>query len=522
MKIVWISALLVAGAACAAPPADLDRYAQRALDTFGTPGMTVAIVEQGKPYVIRSYGVRKMGEPAKVDEHTLFAIGSTTKAFTTALLAMLVDEGKLTWETKVADVLPGFKMYDPYVSSEMTIRDILVHRSGLGAGAGDLMFYPPSDLTRAEIIHRLRFIKPVSSFRSRFAYDNLLYIVAGEVIATIEKSSWEETMRKRILGPLQMNETSTSSELPAGADRAWPHARASGEVRGTGPMSPLAEVTKIDVAAAAGALNSNGLEIARWLELQLNSGLDAKSNVRLFSEAQSREMWTPQTLLPVAPAPKRLELTQAHLRAYALGWGLNDYRGQTIVSHGGGVPGMVTLFVLVPEKHVAFALFTNAEEPGLLSSMQYRLLDHYLGLKSPDWITAVNETFQERMKKGQEQLAASKAEQGKEEGGNKGPSLPIEKYAGVYRDAWYGTATIEKAADGMTIRFEHTPALSGKLEHVRYDTFRTRWTDRNIEDAYVTFALNPDGSIEKMTMKAISPLADFSYDYQDLLFVPQR
>jgi hypothetical protein len=154
--------------------------------------------------------------------------------------------------------------------------------------------------------------------------------------------------------------------------------------------------------------------------------------------------------------------------------------------------------------------------------MQYRLLDHYLGLKSPDWITAVNETFQERMKKGQEQLAASKAEQGKEEGGNKGPSLPIEKYAGVYRDAWYGTATIEKAADGMTIRFEHTPALSGKLEHVRYDTFRTRWTDRNIEDAYVTFALNPDGSIEKMTMKAISPLADFSYDYQDLLFVPQR
>jgi CubicO group peptidase (beta-lactamase class C family) len=521
MKLVWVATLLVTSASIAAPPADLDRYAQKVLQTFATPGMTVAIVEQGKPYVVRSYGVRRMGEPAKVDEHTLFAIGSTTKAFTTALLAMLVDEGKLTWETKVADVLPGFKMYDPYVSSEMTVRDIVVHRSGLGAGAGDLMFFPPTDLTRAEIIHRLRFIKPVTSFRSSFAYDNLLYIVAGEVIATIEKASWEETIRKRILAPLQMNETSTSSALPASANRAWPHARASGEVRGVGPMSALAEVTSVDVAAAAGALNSNGVEIARWLELQLNAGLDAKTNTRLFSEAQSREMWTPQTLLPIAPAPQRLELAKAHFRAYALGWGLSDYRGQMILSHSGGVPGMVTLFVLIPERHVAFALFTNAEEPGVLSSMQYRLLDHYLGLKSPDWITAVNETFKDRLAKAQEQLVASK-EEGKDESASKGPSLPVEKYAGRYRDAWYGTVTIERAGDGMNIRFDHTPSMNGKLEHVRYDTFRTRWKDRSIEDAFVTFALNPDGSIERMTMKAISPLADFSYDFKDLMFVPER
>jgi CubicO group peptidase (beta-lactamase class C family) len=520
MKLVWFAALFVASASFAAPPADLDRYAERALQTFGTPGMTVAIVEQGKPYVVRSYGVRRMGEPAKVDEHTLFAIGSTTKAFTTAVLAMLVDEGKLTWETKVADVLPGFKMYDPYVSSEMTIRDIVVHRSGLGPGAGDLMFFPPTDFTRAEIIHGLRYLKPVTSFRSSFAYDNLLYIVAGEVIATVEKSSWEDAIRKRILAPLQMSETTTTSVLPAGANRAWPHARASQEVRGTGPMNALSEVTTVDVAAAAGALNSNGLEIARWLELQLNAGMDVKSGTRLFSEAQSREMWTPQTLLPVAPAPPRLELAKGHIRAYALGWGVGDYRGQTIVSHAGGVPGMVTLFVLVPEKHVAFALFTNAEESGVLTSMQYRLLDHYLGLKSPDWITAVSETIRERLAKAQEQLAASK-EEGKG-GPVTGPSLPIEKYAGRYRDAWYGTVTIERAGEAMNIKFDRTPALSGKLEHVRYDTFRTRWTDRNVEDAYVTFALNPDGSIERMTMKAISPLADFSYDYQDLMFVPER
>jgi len=518
--MAFVCALFVTGACLAAPPADLDRYAQRTLETFDVPGMTVAIVEQGRPSEVRSYGVRRLGEPAKVDEHTLFAIGSTTKAFTTALLAMLVDEGKLTWDTKVADVLPGFKMYDPYVSSEMTVRDIVTHRSGLGPGAGDLLFFPPTSFTRAEIIHKLRFIKPVTSFRSAFAYDNLLYIVAGEVIATVEKSSWEDVVRKRILAPLQMNETTTTSALPASANRAWPHARVSTDVRGLGPMSALSTVTTVDVAAAAGALNSNGAEIARWLELQLNSGQDTKTNTRLFSEAQAREMWTPHTLLPPAPAIKGLELARAHYRAYALGWQVGEYRGQMIVSHAGGVPGMVTLFTIVPEKHVAFALFTNAEEPGALSSMQFRLLDHYLGLKSPDWISAVNETFKERLEKAKEQLAASK-EEGKAEQGGKGPSLALEKYAGRYRDAWYGTVTIERAADAMSIRFDHTPSMTGKLEHVRYDTFRTRWSDRNIEDAYVTFALNPDGSIERVSMRAISPLADFSYDYQDLLLVPE-
>lgn len=520
-RVVGACVVLVAGACFAAPPADLDRYAGRTLDTFDVPGMTVAIVEQGRPSVVRSYGVRKLGDSAKVDEHTLFAIGSTTKAFTTALIAMLVDEGKLTWDTKVADVLPGFKMYDPYVSSEMTVRDIVVHRSGLGPGAGDLLFYPPTSFTRAEIIHRLRFIKPVTSFRSSFAYDNLLYIAAGEVIATVEKSSWEDAVRKRILAPLEMNETTTTSKLPGDANRAWPHARVSTAVRGLGPMSALAGVTEIDVAAAAGALNSNGAEIARWLELQLNAGLDSKSNARLFSEAQAREMWTPQTLLPPAQSLKGLELAKAHFRAYALGWNVSEYRGAMTISHAGGVPGMVTLFTIVPEKHVAFALFTNAEEPGALSSMQFRLLDHYLRLKSPDWIAAVHETFKERLEKAKQQLAAGKGEEEAKQG-SKGPSLPMEKYAGRYRDAWYGTMTIERAGEGLSVRFDNTPSMTGKLEHVRYDTFRTRWTDRNIEDAYVTFALNPDGSIERMTMRAISPLADFSYDYQDLMFEPER
>ena len=239
-RTAFVVLLLIAMTGHAKPPADIDHYAQRVLSTFETPGLVLTIVEQGHPSVVRSYGLRRMGEPTKVDEHTLFAIGSTTKAFTTALLAMLVDEGKLTWDTKVTDVLPGFKLYDAYASSEMTVRDLLVHRSGLNPGAGDLMFFPPSSFTRAEIIHNLRYIKPATSFRSAFAYDNLLYIAAGQVIEVVSASPWDEVVRKRILSPLQMDETTTSAVMNEGANRAWPHARISGAFRGEGPMRPLA------------------------------------------------------------------------------------------------------------------------------------------------------------------------------------------------------------------------------------------------------------------------------------------
>ncbi len=521
LNVALACVLLMAAAVEAAPPRDLDRYAQRALETFESPGMVITVVERGQPSIVRAYGVRRMGEPAKVDEQTLFAIGSTTKAFTSAVLAGLIDEGKLAWDTKVQDVLPGFKMYDPYASAEMTIRDLLVHRSGLGPGAGDLLFYPPTTLGRDDIVHRLRYIKPATSFRSGYAYDNLLYIVAGQVIAALAGKSWEEVVRARILDPLQMSQTSTSSTLPRNANRAWPHVRMSDEMRGDGPMTPLGNVITLDNAAAAGALNTNGAEMAHWLRVQLNRGLDPRTNARIYSEAQAREMWSAHTPMPIATNPAGLALAQANFRAYALGWVVSDYRGERLVAHGGGVPGSVTLVAILPAKEVAFAIMTNSEEVGALAAVQYRLLDHYLGLSSPDWIAAQSEVHKARIARGREMLASTAASQTAELQSS-GPSLPIANYAGRYRDDWYGLAQIESAEDGLHIRFEHTAALSGKLEHVRHDTFRTRFGDRAIEDAYVTFALNPDGSIETMKMRAISPLADFSFDYHDLLFKPEH
>ncbi len=523
LRVMAAFALVFATAIHAAPPADLDAYAQHVLEAFETPGMSIAIVERGQPTVVRSYGVRRLGQPAKVDENTLFAIGSTTKAFTSAVLATMVDEGKLTWDTRVSDVLPGFKLQDAYASSEMTVRDLLVHRSGLGLGAGDLLFYPPGDRTRAEIVHNLRNIKPASSFRSTFAYSNTMYVVAGEVIKAVGGSSWEDAVRQRIFEPLQMKSTVTSSVMAADANRAWPHSRVTTDMRGDGPVVALAEPSNIDIVGPAGSIQSSTADIARWLELQLGHGLDPRTNKRVFSETQAREMWTPQTVVPVAPNPKGLELAQAAYKAYGLGWVVSDYRGTQILAHGGGVPGMVVVLVIVPAKDIAFAVFLNSEETNALSAMQYKLLDHYLGLTSPDWTSALVAARQARVAAGREALAADAAEQKKlATSKSKGPSLPLDAYAGRYRDAWYGDAVIERSAAGLRLSLVHNRALAGPLEHVRYDTFVAHWADRSLEDAYVTFALNADGSIDRMTMKAVSPLADFSFDYPDLLFKPVR
>jgi len=226
-------------------------------------------------------------------------------------------------------------------------------------------------------------------------------------------------------------------------------------------------------------------------------------------------------VVPVAPSPQGLDLAGAAYQAYAFGWLVSDYRGTQIIAHGGGVPGTVVRLAIVPSRNLAFAIFVNTEEVNALSAMQYKLLDHYLGLSSPDWTAALVAARQVRVAGGREALNAAAAEQKKLASlKTRGPSLPLDGYAGRFRDAWYGDALIEKTDTGLRLSLQRTPALSGPLEHLRFDTFIARWADRSLEDAYVTFALNPDGTIERMTMRAVSPLADFSFDYPDLLFKP--
>jgi CubicO group peptidase (beta-lactamase class C family) len=514
-RLTSLCGFLLAGAsAFAAPPKDLDAYVSRALASFEVPGMAVTIVEEQDTTFAKGYGLRKLGERQRVDAHTLFHIGSLTKAFTAAALAILVDEGKLSWDDRVADRLPGFRMYDAYTTHEMTLRDLLVHRSGLGLGAGDLLMYPPTTFTPAEIVARLRFIPPATSFRSGYAYDNVLYVVAGEVIERVSGSSWRDFVEERIFKPLGMLDSTASFQPRETTNHAWPHSRLEGPIRGLGTVVPLAPDTGMDNGGAAGAINASAVDMARWLRVLLNRGASGGKAGHLFSEEAAREMWTPQTLIPSEPVAAGLAATAPNFHAYALGWEVRDYGGHKILTHSGAVDGMRAVNVVIPDERVAFAVMINSDDGGARWAVFYHLLDHYLRKRPTDWIAAYKQARQQALAKALQTLQSAPAVVP----GGPGPSLPLPAYAGVYRDAWYGTIHIQTDGAGLRIRFDHTPSMDGTLEHVRYDTFRTRWTDRLVEDAYVSFALRPDGSIDQMKMQAVSPLADFSFDYQDLLF----
>jgi CubicO group peptidase (beta-lactamase class C family) len=517
---VWITGMTVlvmaAGWGCvaraqSAPPADLDAYVARAMKTFEVPGIAVAIVKDGKVVLTKGYGVRRLGESAPIDADTLFGIGSNTKAFTTAALATLVDEGKISWDDHVYERLPGFQMYDPYVSKEMTIRDLLCHRSGMGLGEGDLLFWPHTTFTRDDIVYRLRFMKPATSFRSHYAYDNLLYIVAGQIIPAVTGKSWDDYIRERILAPLGMTHSTLSNTgFKSGDNVAWPHSRLDGKLQSIA-FVPL------DNAAPAGSINSSVNEMASWVMLQLNHGKFPDREGRLFTEERSAEMWSAQTILPTG-APGPLAALRANFAAYGLGWGLRDYHGRKLVSHSGGVAGTVTRVMLVPEEKLGVVILTNAEEEGAFESVLFHVLDHYLGVPGTDWIGLFQAAKDAELKEAQEITKSQSAGRA----GSSKPGLPLEKYAGAYKDAWYGTATLRMEAGKMIFSLDHTPKAVGDVEHWQFETFKVHWRDRVIEDAFLTFTLTPSGAIDHFTVQAVSPLADFSFDYQDLYFTPAK
>ena len=378
--------LVFPGLAAAAPPKDFDARVEAVMKQQGVPGAAVAIVENGKVTLARGYGIRRLDSAEPVDADTLFQIGSTTKAFTTAALAILVDEGKIHWDDPVIDYLPGFRMYDAWVTREMTIRDLLVHRSGLGKGQGDLLFVPSTEMSRADTVRRLRFLKPATSFRSGFAYDNILYIVAGELIEAVSGQTWETFVHDRILVPAGMTKTVTNDvDRLVTSDRAYPHGRI-GEFRGIGVQQVFDE-KKVALGAncgPAGAIAAGANDLARWLEVQLASGRLPGSDQQLYSAANAGVMWQPVVPIPATPLPGALADAAPQFRGYALGWVVQDYRGHKIISHGGGTQGFRAVVLLIPEKNVGFAIVNNSEENEFVPGLEYELLDHYLGLPKHD------------------------------------------------------------------------------------------------------------------------------------------
>ncbi len=495
----------------AEPPAELDGFVAGVMEAFEVPGLALAIVRDGEIVLARGYGVRNIEIPDSVDAHTRFGIASNTKAFTATALALLVEEDRLEWDAPVIRYLPWFQMWDPWVTREITVRDLLVHRSGLGLGQGDLLGWPPSDRTREEIVRAIRWLEPVTSFRSAYAYDNVLYHVAALVIESVSGRTWEEFVAMRIVEPLGMSDTRVSrASTHEGGNVATPHARVEGTVR---PVRPF-DATNTN---ASGGINASATDMARWMLVQLDSGRVVGAEP-LYSPRTTSELWGIVTPIPCGPPPPELAPLRRSFNGYGLGFAVRDYRGHQMITHTGSLPGYVSRLTLIPGIDLGIVVLTNAEQDAAFESITHSVLDHYLGAPAYDWLGAyVGLGARRDSVRAHEMRSATVARDTTSK-----PSLPTADYADVYSDPWYGDVVVETAGNGLSIRFTRTPSLVGDLEHWQYDTFLVRWRDRELRaDAFITFDLAPDGRILAARMAPASRDVDFSYDFQDLELTPR-
>lgn len=489
----------------------VDRHFQAVMQGFpDQPGLAVAVVDDGEITLARGYGVLKMGEAAPVTERSLFAIASNSKAYTAALLAMLVEEGKLEWDAPVVRYMPDFAMSDPQVTAMLSVRDLLCHRSGLSLGAGDLMLFPETTHTRDELVRGLRYLPLTGPFRGSYAYDNVLYVVAGELIRAVSGQTWEEAVQTRILTPLGMTDSAPGfANIPAGAEMAWPHARLGPPVRGAGPLVPLKDNRRVDVAAAAGGLYCSVRDHARWVATQLGQG-QSPGGPRLWSTDSAQTMWRPEILVrsQADPSPERPD--RSPFQTYALGWFVETWRGRKLVWHSGGIDGFVTLTLMIPGLNRGLVVLTNAEETGVIYASRMGGPDALQPRHDFDWIA-----YSQRVQTTQAEQMAGAVAVIDSPANAAAPSLPLDDYVGVYRDPWYGTVTVTRWQGGLWVRFDKTPAFEGPLEAYDGDSFRTVWPEPGLEDALVMFQVL-DGRVTGARARALSPSADFSYDFQDL------
>jgi CubicO group peptidase (beta-lactamase class C family) len=487
---------------------EVDNVVNRALTAFNVPGIAVAIVKDGKVILAKGYGVKSIQTNEKVDANTLFGIASNSKAFTSAALAMLVDEGKLKWDDKVITYLPNFKMYNDYVTNEFTIRDLLTHRSGLGLGAGDLMIWPDrSDFSAQDIIQNLQYLKPVSAFRTQYDYDNLLYIVAGEVIHKASGLNWCDFIENRIMKPLDMKNSAASFvRLKDTSNVIAPHVPLDGKLK-------VISRYKNQILDAAGGIYSSVNDMSKWVTMQLRNGKYGVGNQQLFSEKEQNEMWSPQTIIPInTNSPYN-----SHFSSYGLGWFLSDVKGYKQVTHTGGLEGIVTQVTLFPELNLGIVVLTNQQSGSAFNSITNTIKDSYLGIKSEDYVTI----YSNRIKARKESTDKVTDEVWALVTKNKKDNIKIDfnNYIGTYKDNWFGEIVISEKKGKLFFTSKRSPQLTGEVFFYKGNNLVVKWNNAYFEaDAHLFFEYDTAGKAIAIKMNPISEITDFSYDFQDLDF----
>lgn len=483
---------------------EVDDLVAKTLETFDVPGIALGIIQHGEPVLMKGYGVRSLDSKIPMDENTLFGIASNSKAFTSAALGILVQQGKIAWDDRVIDYIPEFRLYDPYVTHDFRIRDLLCHRSGMGLGAGDLMIWPDgTDFTREDVIHNLRYLQQVSAFRTKYDYDNLLYIVAGEVIGKVSGTSWEAFIEQEIMQPLDMTSSAASfKRLKDQSNVIDPHAPVDGKVQ-------VVSRTTNELMNAAGGIYSSVADMAKWASYLIKESKNEDDRT-LLEASTIQELWSPQTIIPVrGPGAYK-----THFASYGLGFRLADEMGYKAVSHTGGLAGIVTIMTLIPELDLAIIVFTNQQSGAAFSAITNTIKDAYYGTEKRDWVKIYSENTtgaQENANKILTEVSQSLS-----------PTVPeslIKTITGVYQDPWLGKVKIYQKDAGFYFLSSRSPGLDGQLYHLKSNTFVVKWKDRSMDaDAYLLLELDYNGNPSGFTMKAISPLTDFSFDFHDLRF----
>ena len=467
------------------PLTGLDAYITQGMKDWRVPGLAIVVVQGDSVLFMKGYGVRELGKPDPVTVHTRFGNMSTTKAFTALLVAMLADSGKLALDDPVQKHEPAVQFADPYVTREITVRDLLTHR--VGFGDPDYL-WGTSGLDFATIAHRLRFVPTQTSFRSRFQYNNVTYALAGDVAARVAGTTWQALLHAKILGPLGMTETvADAAELKAAGitDVTSPH----GIVRDTVRVLPAA-LDGIDDIAPAGSILSTAADMAKWLRFLLDSGRVAGR--RLVSPRNFAELFRPQQTVQ-RPFYPTATLTNLHYQAYGLGWILQDYRGEFTAIHTGSIEGRSAIVGLIPSRRAGVAVFTNLDHSELRHALMYTVFDRFIGPSTPahDWSAEMRVLYR---RLADSSRAAQQVEESKRIA-NTHPTLPLDRYAGTYADSLFGTATVGLNDGKLTLQ---AGTAKGQLEHWQYDVFRVTWPDPFWDASYVAFVIDPDGAVGEL------------------------
>lgn len=493
------------------PPDRVDALVKEAMEKFHVAGVAVGIVKDGEVILSKGYGVRSVETMEPVDEYTSFAIASNSKAFTTTALALLVEEGKITWQDRVVDHIPEFRMYDEYVTQHFNIQDLLTHRSGLGLGAGDLQKWPSgSDFTIGDMLVNFQYFEPASAFRTRYDYDNILYLVAGELISRVSGQPWEDFVRERILEPLGMNHSYTLPPGMAGAENlAVPHLYEDGSLK----TIPYYELDTEKINGAAGGVLSNAADLCKWMLVHLNGGRYGEQlENQLFQSSSQDEMWKIHTPMSVRSHPRY----RSRFSGYGLGWRLTDMAGYFTASHTGDLSGMLSKTIMVPDLKLGVVVLTNSYYggAGLFQAVSQTIVDSYLGLEEFGWTGYYLERFEAGTS-----AADSVVTRVWETVRSGAHEVRVEDYLGIYEDPWFGRVRITLRNGQPWFASERSPQLTGPMFHYKANSFAIPWENREMDaDAFAIFGLDQEGKAVRFRMKGISPDIDFSYDFQDLDF----